>query len=178
MTVPQGHQSEWRTPSSLCSSRMTPNLLHSWWHREQAVPVMTAELMTCLSTLSPQDIEVATPALGEMVLSVRRDGTVIPTNLEEVVQTKSFLSFPSILGINNHEYGWMLPHFFLFPGWDLGMTRENMMILVFMLQKLHLPDSAPGIIVEEYFGDMKDPVGIRDASLELMGDLLIVVPGV
>ncbi|XP_029577184.1 carboxylesterase 5A-like isoform X3 [Salmo trutta] len=153
-TVPQGHQSEWRTPSSLCSSRMTPNLLHSWWHREQAVPVMTAELMTCLSTLSPQDIEVATPALGEMVLSVRRDGTVIPTNLEEVVQTKSFLSFPSILGINNHEYGWMLPH------------------------KLHLPDSAPGIIVEEYFGDMKDPVGIRDASLELMGDLLIVVPGV
>eukprot|EP00063_Salmo_salar_P056368 XP_014031203.1 PREDICTED: carboxylesterase 3-like isoform X2 [Salmo salar] len=126
----------------------------------------------------PQDIEVATPALGEMVLSVRRDGTVIPTNLEEVVQTKSFLSFPSILGINNHEYDWMLPHFFLFPGWDLGMTCENMMILVFMLQKLHLPDSALGIIVEEYFGDMKDPVGIRDAFLELMGDLLIVVLGV
>ena len=41
-----------------------------------------------------------------------------------------------------------------------------------------MPDSALGIIVGEYFGDMKDPVGIRDAFLELMGDLLIVVPGI
>nr|XP_046201000.1 fatty acyl-CoA hydrolase precursor, medium chain-like isoform X2 [Oncorhynchus gorbuscha] len=47
----------------------------------------SAELMTCFSGLSPQDRGVATPAL-----------------------TKSFLGFPSILGINNHEYGWMLPH--------------------------------------------------------------------
>lgn len=39
-----------------------------------------------------------------------------------------------------------------------------------------MPDSALGIIVEEYFGDTKDPVGIRDAFLELMGDLLIVIP--
>ncbi|XP_070985898.1 fatty acyl-CoA hydrolase precursor, medium chain-like isoform X1 [Oncorhynchus clarkii lewisi] len=139
----------------------------------------SAELMTCLSTLSPQDIEAATPAMGDMVLSVHRDGTVIPTNLEEVLQTKSFLGFPRIIGVNNHEYGWMLPHFFLFPGWDLGMTRENMMmILAFMLQELRMPDSALGIIVGEYFGDMKDPVGIRDAFLELMGDLLIVVPGI
>ncbi|XP_064848481.1 putative inactive carboxylesterase 4 isoform X3 [Oncorhynchus masou masou] len=139
----------------------------------------SAEIMTCLSTLSPQDIEAATPAMGDMVLSVHRDGTVIPTNLEEVLQTKSFLGFPRIIGVNNHEYGWMLPHFFLFPGWDLGMTRENMMmILAFMLQELRMPDSALGIIVGEYFGDMKDPVGIRDAFLELMGDLLIVVPGI
>lgn len=40
------------------------------------------------------------------------------------------------------------------------------------------PQEANGIIAEEYLGDMEDPVGIRDALLDLLGDLLMVMPAV
>ncbi|KAG7473538.1 hypothetical protein MATL_G00096960 [Megalops atlanticus] len=139
----------------------------------------SADIMQCFRKRTPQEIEAATPWLGDMVLILSLDGEFVPKDIEERIQRKTFKNVPWITGINNHEFGWMLPHMALFPGWDLGITRQMMtMTLAFMLQKGGLSGNAQEILVDEYFGKTENPGTIRDALLDLIGDLIFVFPAI
>ncbi|KAG5839276.1 hypothetical protein ANANG_G00203320 [Anguilla anguilla] len=138
----------------------------------------SADIMQCLRNKTAQEIEAITPRLGDSVMSVSADGVFLPKNTEEH-RKLIFRSVPWIIGTNSHEFGWILPNMILFPGWDLGMTRQAMtMTLAFMLQKAAFPENAQKVIEDEYFGDTEDPAKIRDIFLDLMGDLAFLSPAV
>ncbi|XP_035251365.1 fatty acyl-CoA hydrolase precursor, medium chain-like [Anguilla anguilla] len=138
----------------------------------------SADIMQCLKNKTAQEIEAITPRLGDSVMSVSADGVFLPKNTEEH-RKLIFRSVPWIIGTNSHEFGWILPNMILFPGWDLGMTRQAMtMTLAFMLQKAAFPENAQKVIEDEYFGDTEDPAKIRDIFLDLMGDLAFLSPAV
>lgn len=37
------------------------------------------------------------------------DGVFIPKKPEELLAAKEFSTVPYIVGVNNHEYGWLIP---------------------------------------------------------------------
>ncbi|KAJ8407943.1 hypothetical protein AAFF_G00269870 [Aldrovandia affinis] len=138
----------------------------------------SADIMRCFRSRTAQEIEAITPRLGDVLLTIFADGEFVPKNIEEL-KKESLKGVPWIVGTNDHEFGWMLPNLFFFPGWNLGMTRQTMaMILAFMLQKAGLPENAQRIIEDEYFGDTENPAAVRDLFTDLLGDLIIVSPAV
>ncbi|XP_061078084.1 fatty acyl-CoA hydrolase precursor, medium chain-like isoform X1 [Conger conger] len=138
----------------------------------------SADIVRCLMSKTAQEIEAVTPRLGDLVLTISKDGVFVPKNTEEL-EKMNFRSLPWMIGINVQEFGWMLPNMILFPGWELGLTRQTMaMVLGFILQNSDLPPNAQEIIEDEYFGDIEDPARVRDIFLDLMGDLSFLVPSV
>ncbi|MBN3309874.1 SASB hydrolase, partial [Amia calva] len=138
----------------------------------------SAALLDCFRNKTSEEIVAASATMGELLLMPSLDGEFIPKNPEELLQEMAFNNVPYIIGMNNHEFGWMLPFMFP-PRWDSGMTRETTsMILSSILKKADLPTFALEIINDEYFGDMEDPIEIRQTFVELLSDMLLGFPAI
>ncbi|MGH0115737.1 UNVERIFIED_CONTAM: hypothetical protein FKN15_046922 [Acipenser sinensis] len=112
----------------------------------------SVSVVECFRNKTSEEIARVSPGMGEMTVTPVLDGIFLPKEPEELLQTRKFNRVPYLLGINNHEVGWLIAH--------------------------TVPQEASGIIAEEYLGDTEDPVRIRDALLDLLGDLLMVMPAV
>uniref|UniRef100_K7GB84 Carboxylic ester hydrolase n=1 Tax=Pelodiscus sinensis TaxID=13735 RepID=K7GB84_PELSI len=107
------------------------------------------------------------------------DGVFIQKNPEELMARKEFSAVPYIIGINNHEYGWILPYSSNTPGLKEGMHKETILsLLQKMNQLLSVPAEVVSLITDEYLGDTDDPVALRDQFLDLMGDAIFFVPAI
>ncbi|KAJ8343398.1 hypothetical protein SKAU_G00307270 [Synaphobranchus kaupii] len=138
----------------------------------------SADLTQCLKGKSAQELEAATPKLGDFLLSLSMDGAFIPKDIGEQ-EKMNFKSVPWIIGTNVQEFGWLLPNLMFFPGWELGMTRQIMgMILALNLRIAGFPPNAQKIIEDEYFGDTESPETVRDIFLDLLGVFAFVSPAV
>ncbi|MGH0136993.1 UNVERIFIED_CONTAM: hypothetical protein FKN15_062631 [Acipenser sinensis] len=114
------------------------------------------------------------------------DGVFFPSTLEEILKEKRFHKVPYLLGINNHEFGWLLPKFcigntgkvtFNPPGWEEGMHKEKAIAVLNRIVPVKL--LGPGVnerIAAEYFKDTEDPVKLRDLFTEMLGDVFMVLP--
>ncbi|XP_074864449.1 fatty acyl-CoA hydrolase precursor, medium chain-like [Carettochelys insculpta] len=107
------------------------------------------------------------------------DGVILPKNPEELMAGKEFNSVPYIIGVNNHEYGWMLPYSSNIPGLKEGMHKETVLSTLQMMHPL-LSVSAEFVplVIDEYLGDTDDPVALRDQFLDLIGDTIFLVPAI
>ncbi|XP_033898016.1 fatty acyl-CoA hydrolase precursor, medium chain-like isoform X1 [Acipenser ruthenus] len=139
----------------------------------------SVSVVECFRNKTSEEIARVSPGMGEMAVTPVLDGIFLPKEPEELLQTRKFNRVPYLLGINNHEVGWLIAHYLLPPGWKSGIPKNIfLMVMAGLLQKMTVPQEANGIIAEEYLGEMEDPVGIRDALLDLLGDLLMVMPAV
>ncbi|XP_033896233.2 carboxylesterase 5A-like [Acipenser ruthenus] len=105
------------------------------------------------------------------------DGVFFPSTLEEILKEKRFHKVPYLLGITNHEFGWLLPKAFNPPGWEEGMHKEKVIAVLNMIVPVKL--LGPGVnehIAAEYFKDTEDPVKLRDLFTEMLGDVFMVLP--
>ncbi|XP_066540849.1 carboxylesterase 3 [Hoplias malabaricus] len=103
------------------------------------------------------------------------DGVFLKDAAEEILKSKDFLKVPVLLGVTNHEFGWILPLTFAPPGWVKGMDRQSMVAVM----KQFFPEwdsGANNLITDEYLKNAKTPEDIRDSFTELMGDLFMVYP--
>ncbi|XP_067396187.1 fatty acyl-CoA hydrolase precursor, medium chain-like isoform X2 [Emydura macquarii macquarii] len=107
------------------------------------------------------------------------DGVFIQKNPEELMAGKEFSAVPYIIGVNNHEYGWMLPFSSDIPGLKEGMHKETILSTLQMVQPLlSVPAEFVSLLTDEYLGDTDDPVTLRDQFLELMGDAIFLIPAI
>ncbi|KAK2918303.1 carboxylesterase 3 isoform X1 [Channa argus] len=103
------------------------------------------------------------------------DGVFLTDLAEELLKRKEVLKIPVMMGITNHEFGWILPQSFAPPGWVNGMNRESVLPVINMFN----PAGASyinSIIADEYLKDANTPEEIRDKFTEIMGDLLMTLP--
>ncbi|XP_073164038.1 fatty acyl-CoA hydrolase precursor, medium chain-like isoform X2 [Lepidochelys kempii] len=126
----------------------------------------------------------------EMILNVQQqqqvgiipaviDGVFIQKNPEELMAGKDFSAVPYIIGINNHEFGWLLPFLLDIPGLKEGMQKETILSTLQMLHPfLPVPAEFVSLITDEYLGDTDDPVALRDRFLDLLGDAMFLVPAI
>nr|XP_061813045.1 carboxylesterase 5A-like [Nerophis lumbriciformis] len=136
--------------------------------------ITSQELVQCLRGKSKDELVDATKKM-KIYLGGVVDGVFLTDTAEELLKRKEVMPIPVMMGITNHEFGWILPQSFAPPGWENGMTRESVLAMV----NLFNPEGASlanSLIVHEYLKTAQTPDAIRDGFTELMGDLLMTLP--
>nr|XP_054104626.1 carboxylesterase 4A isoform X6 [Callithrix jacchus] len=135
-----------------------------------------AEMVQCLRQKEGEEL-VLSKKLKTTIYPFTIDGTVFPKSPKELLKEKHFHSVPFLMGVNNHEFSWLIPR-----GWGLldtmeQMSREDMLaILTPYLTSMDVPPEMMPTIIDEYLGSDLDPQAKRQAFQELMGDMLLNVP--
>ncbi|XP_066438842.1 fatty acyl-CoA hydrolase precursor, medium chain-like [Eleutherodactylus coqui] len=135
-----------------------------------------ASIADCLKKKSEDGIMVIAKAMGLTPLPVHVDGVFLPKPVEEMLADKEVNKVPFIIGMNNHEFSWVIPMLFNIPGISEGMTREAATLALRDLPIMPPNPKAIPFIIDEYLGDIDDPLEIRDRFLDLCGDTMFVIP--
>ncbi|XP_062860245.1 carboxylesterase 3 [Trichomycterus rosablanca] len=134
----------------------------------------TELLVKCLRGKTKDDIIKAIKK-KQIFLGATVDGEFLTGVPEEVLKSKDFQKVPVLLGVTNHEFGWILPLTFAPPGWEKGMDRQS----VTAVMAKFFPQGVSGsndLLMNEYLKDAKTPEDIRDGFTEMVGDLFMVLP--
>ncbi|XP_015244406.1 PREDICTED: carboxylesterase 5A-like isoform X1 [Cyprinodon variegatus] len=134
----------------------------------------TEELVQCIRGKSQDELVSATKQM-KLFLGAVVDGDFLTGRAEVLLQRKEVLNIPVMMGVTNHEFGWILPQSFAPPGWEKGMDRESVLAIVHMFNPEGV-SSANSLIADEYLKDAKSPEDIRDGLTEVIGDLLMALP--
>ncbi|XP_066438922.1 fatty acyl-CoA hydrolase precursor, medium chain-like [Eleutherodactylus coqui] len=145
---------------------------------EKAVTILLgcdlASIADCLKKKEKELIALVKAMDFPMVVHV--DGDFLPKPVEEMLADKKIHKVPFIIGINNQEFGWTTPLILNVTRIWEGMTRKAATLA---LQKLLIaarnPKAIP-FIIDEYLGDIVDPMEIRERFLDLCSDAMYVIP--
>uniref|UniRef100_A0A3P9IZB7 Carboxylic ester hydrolase n=1 Tax=Oryzias latipes TaxID=8090 RepID=A0A3P9IZB7_ORYLA len=132
----------------------------------------TEELVRCIKGKSQEELVAATKKM-KIFLGAVVDNDFLHDTAEALLSRREVLKVPVMMGITNHEFGWILPQNFAPPGWEKGMSRESVLAVINLFNP-GVP-SANVLIADEYLKDAKTPEEIRDAFTEVIGDLLMTL---
>ncbi|XP_066292865.1 uncharacterized protein [Branchiostoma lanceolatum] len=147
----------------------------------------TAAMATCLKGKSPEDLLESFQSLqlktGTMYFSPVVDGVFLTSQPMDLMQTGNVNTADYLLGVNNHEFGWvMLP--LAIQGDPLaGISEEDFVRLTKTATSVVYRDN-PNMdkmvdtIVAEYLPKSDDPMAIQYQFSHLYGDFLFVAPTV
>ncbi|XP_020845081.2 pyrethroid hydrolase Ces2a-like [Phascolarctos cinereus] len=133
----------------------------------------SASMVQCLRSKSEEEILAIAKHL-DVIPSVV-DGQFFPKHPEEMLAAGEFNHVPSIIGVNNHEYGWLLPQEHAIPGFQENMDKESVH-LALQTPALCMPSELVPLVMEEYLGDTEDPGECRAQFQEIVGDFIFVIP--
>ncbi|KAM7332505.1 hypothetical protein ACRRTK_009213 [Alexandromys fortis] len=132
-------------------------------------------LVRCLRGKSEAEILVINKVFK--VIPAVVDGVFLPKHPQELLASVNFRPVPSIIGVNNDEYGWVIPMMFGSAQTIKEITRENLQaVLKNTAAQMMLPPECSDLIMEEYMGDTEDPQALQLQYTEMMGDFMFVVP--
>nr|XP_012611375.1 carboxylesterase 5A isoform X1 [Microcebus murinus]XP_012611376.1 carboxylesterase 5A isoform X1 [Microcebus murinus]XP_012611378.1 carboxylesterase 5A isoform X1 [Microcebus murinus]XP_012611380.1 carboxylesterase 5A isoform X1 [Microcebus murinus]XP_012611391.1 carboxylesterase 5A isoform X1 [Microcebus murinus]XP_020138444.1 carboxylesterase 5A isoform X1 [Microcebus murinus]XP_020138445.1 carboxylesterase 5A isoform X1 [Microcebus murinus]XP_020138446.1 carboxylesterase 5A isoform X1 len=129
-------------------------------------------LLACLRAKSSKELL----ALSQRTKSFTRvvDGLFFPDEPQELLSLKAYKTVPSIIGVNNHECGYLLP----LKEMPEILTGSNKSLAFHLIHSLlHVPLQYLHVVANEYFQEKHSLVEIRDSLLDLLGDVFFVVPG-
>ncbi|KAG9464267.1 hypothetical protein GDO78_020223 [Eleutherodactylus coqui] len=135
-----------------------------------------ASIADCLKKKSEEELMVIAKRMGMMPLPARVDGVFLPKPVEEMLADKEINKVPFIIGMNTQEFGWVLPLLFNITGISEGMTREAAALILRNLPLMGPKPKAIPFILDEYLGDIDDPLEIRDRFLDLCADTMFGIP--
>uniref|UniRef100_A0A8C0WU86 Carboxylesterase type B domain-containing protein n=1 Tax=Castor canadensis TaxID=51338 RepID=A0A8C0WU86_CASCN len=128
-------------------------------------------LVDCLRGKSEEEMLAITKAFK--IIPGVVDGSFLPRHPQELLASADFQPVPSIIGVNNHEFGWLLPRVRSISQIDRKTMQD---ILQHTSVQLMLPPECGDLLMEEYMGDTEDPQTLLVQYLEIMGDAIFVVP--
>ncbi|XP_056384350.1 fatty acyl-CoA hydrolase precursor, medium chain-like [Hyla sarda] len=138
-----------------------------------------ASIANCLKKKSEEELRTIAKVMGMLPPSATVDGFFLPKPAEEMLANKESNKVPLLIGMNNQEFGWIVPMLLNITTYVTeGITRESVML---KLQELPILGLSPEVIpfaVDTYIGDSNDPMEIRNQFLDLCGDVMFVVPAV
>nr|XP_028595329.1 fatty acyl-CoA hydrolase precursor, medium chain-like isoform X1 [Podarcis muralis]XP_028595330.1 fatty acyl-CoA hydrolase precursor, medium chain-like isoform X2 [Podarcis muralis] len=107
------------------------------------------------------------------------DGVFLPKHPKDLLEEKRINNVPFIIGVNNHEAGWIIPSMLQLPDATKGLDRETVTLVLRSSEQILgvAPEHVP-IVANEYLKDISDPVQLRDKLLELLGDVVFVAPAI
>ncbi|XP_048829098.1 carboxylesterase 3 [Brienomyrus brachyistius] len=134
----------------------------------------TEHLVRCMRQKTEEDIIQATKA-KKTILGSTVDGYFLEKPIEDVFKSQEFPKVPILLGMTNHEFGWILSKAFASPDWEEGMDKQEVMSI---LNRIFHGWAAgtDELIAAEYLRDADTPEKVRDVFTEILGDLFMVFP--
>ncbi|KAJ6666155.1 hypothetical protein lerEdw1_001059, partial [Lerista edwardsae] len=139
----------------------------------------SSALVRCLRSQPEKKLSAFNDKLSQEMgfLAAVVDGEFLPKAPEELLAAKEFSAVPYLLGTNNDEYGWIIPGASRLPNITEGMDRQT---VTGALQQTGIlrrfPPEIRQSIADEYLGDTEDPVKLRRSFLDLMADIIFVIP--
>ncbi|XP_059849288.1 fatty acyl-CoA hydrolase precursor, medium chain-like isoform X2 [Hypanus sabinus] len=150
-----------------------PNATVQWIAGKVGCGLSTSlEVVTCLRNKS--GVEIINLTGTKMFAPIVTDGIFLTKNAEQLFEAKEITVVPYLLGITNHECGWLISRMMSPPGWKDGLDRETSRMIIRATQLL--TDEEVQRVQEEYMGDTQDRIEIRDLHLELLGDVFMLEP--
>lgn len=134
----------------------------------------TEEMVSCFKAMTEEEL-VDAAKKTQIYLGAVVDGVFLTNTAEELLKKQEVLKIPVMLGITNHEFGWILPQAFGPPGWERGMKKEAVLAVMNMFNPTGA-SSANSLIAEEYLRNAHSPEDVRDRFTEVIGDLLMTLP--
>ncbi|XP_026251483.2 carboxylesterase 5A isoform X3 [Urocitellus parryii] len=130
-------------------------------------------LLKCLRAKSPEELLNLSQKAKHFTRVV--DGKFFPEDPLDVLIHKTYTAIPSIIGVNNHECGFLLPMLET-PDILKGSNKTH----AFNLLQSFLKISTQYLytVSKEYFHDKNSLLDIRDSLLDLLGDVFFVVPAI
>ncbi|XP_062817822.1 fatty acyl-CoA hydrolase precursor, medium chain isoform X4 [Anolis carolinensis] len=106
------------------------------------------------------------------------DGVFLPKRLLD--EKGGGNGVPYIIGVNNHEAGWLIPSMIHLPDLDKGFDRKTAELILRSSAETIMKTAHEHhhIIVNEYLKDIQDPLQLRDQVLEALGDVVFVAPAI
>nr|XP_025744648.1 cocaine esterase isoform X1 [Callorhinus ursinus] len=150
------------------------------------VSMMVANLSACGQVDSEALVGCLRGKTEEEILAISQpfmvipgvvDGTFLPRHPQELLASADFQPVPSIIGVNNDEYGWFIPSTMNIFDTQKELDRETVKaILQQVSTMLTLPPESVDLLMEEYMGDSGDPQILQALFSEMMGDCIFVIP--
>ncbi|XP_015729548.1 carboxylesterase 5A-like isoform X2 [Coturnix japonica] len=134
-------------------------------------------LVNCLRKQEAMDIVFNSTEIPFLPLVL--DGVFLHKLPEDILAGKEFNTVPVMIGVTNNEFGWNIRSTSTIPALrDVGDKKSITSALEFLLPMMNLPAELLPAIMDEYLGNTDDPAELRDRFLELLGDVLIVIPSI
>ncbi|XP_059120175.1 acylcarnitine hydrolase-like isoform X4 [Peromyscus eremicus] len=132
-------------------------------------------LVRCLRGKSEAEILVINKVFN--IIPAVVDGVFFPRHPQELLASVDFRPVPSIIGVNNDEYGLLVPKVMGTTQTIKEITRENLQaVLKNTAAQMMLPPECGDLIMEEYMGDTEDAQTLQAQFRELMEDFMFVIP--
>ncbi|XP_053110824.1 fatty acyl-CoA hydrolase precursor, medium chain-like isoform X2 [Hemicordylus capensis] len=107
------------------------------------------------------------------------DGMFFPEAPKDLLAERRINNVPYIIGVNNHEWGWIVPTVLQFPDVKKGLERETVNSVIRSSEQLTgVARGDAHIIASEYLQDDMGPLQLRDQLLDLLGDATFVAPAI
>ncbi|EGW14864.1 Carboxylesterase 2, partial [Cricetulus griseus] len=110
-------------------------------------------LVNCLRDKSEEEIMAINKPMSLQAFKIIPgivDGIFLPRHPKELLASADFQFVPSIIGVNNDEYGWIIPSMW--------------------------PPEFSDLLMEEYMGNNEDPQLLQGQFKEMMEDFMFVIP--
>ncbi|XP_052022972.1 acylcarnitine hydrolase [Apodemus sylvaticus] len=154
----------------------TSEMVHTTVAKLSGCEAMDSEaLVHCLRGKSETEI-VAINKVFKLIPAVV-DGEFLPRHPKELLASEDFHPVPSIIGVNNDEYGWTLPMVMGSAQTIKEITKENLQaVLKDTATQMMLPPECSDLLMEEYMGNIEDPDTLQAQFREMMADFTFVIP--
>ncbi|XP_047385989.1 cocaine esterase-like isoform X1 [Sciurus carolinensis] len=137
--------------------------------------VKSEALVSCLRGKSEEEMLAITKAFKTIAGVV--DGVFLPRHPQELLTSADFQPVPSIIGVNNDEYGWVIPSSMGTVDIQKEIDRKTVQgVLQRTAAQMMLPAEFGDLLMEEYMGDNEDPNTLQGQFQEMMGDFMFVIP--
>ncbi|XP_075621628.1 fatty acyl-CoA hydrolase precursor, medium chain isoform X2 [Balearica regulorum gibbericeps] len=141
----------------------------------------SAAIVECLREKTEEEIVQITLKMPSLFISACADGVFFPKSPRQLLSEKVINAVPYIIGVNNCEFGWVLPRVMKFPpytdGLDEDVARQVLQSSLGLLFK-GVTSEVIDRIYNEYIGNAENRAHVRDGFLDAIGDALFVLSAI
>ncbi|NXK01870.1 SASB hydrolase, partial [Herpetotheres cachinnans] len=141
----------------------------------------SAAIVECLRERTEEEIVQITLKMHSLFISTSADGVFFPKSPRQLLSEKVINAVPYIIGVNNCEFGWVLPTMMKFPPYTDGLDKD----VAHQVLQSSLALSFKGVTSEfvdqlynEYIGNTENRTQVRDGLLDAIGDSLFVLSAI
>ncbi|KAM6252906.1 fatty acyl-CoA hydrolase precursor, medium chain-like isoform 2-T2 [Porphyrio hochstetteri] len=141
----------------------------------------SAATVECLREKTEEEILEIARQMPSLFISASADGVFFPKSPRQLLSEKMINAVPYIIGVNNCEFGWVLPVTMKFPPYAEGLDAD----VARQILQSSLPLALKGItsevldkIYKEYIGNAKNRAEVRDGLLDAIADPLFVLSAI
>ncbi|KAM6409219.1 fatty acyl-CoA hydrolase precursor, medium chain-like isoform 2-T2 [Rhynochetos jubatus] len=141
----------------------------------------SAAIVECLREKTEEEVVEITLKLPSSFISASADGVFFPKSPRQLLSEKVINAVPYIIGVNNCEFGWVLPMVMKFPPYIDGLDKDVARQVLQSTLALPLKDVTSEVVdrvYDEYIGKAENRAQVRDGLLDAIGDSLFVLSAI